>query len=669
MNENWKNFIQKYGSIHFAKEAFEELCAEILDIHFPGRNVINSNNLDKEKSNKRLVIFLAKFYTENISNSRKSQIRKEFSKLINLKNSKQLEIFSWVLCIPYQPNEEEMKWWLSWSEKQRKENIISLELFDGDFIIEKAKKYGLYDKWFLKAESQETEKTIDEQSEEIISITPIPDKEENKQEDSHKQKDNNNPDKEEIPPTQTTAQQNNKNENTAKEQKTQYIQFDYQLIYQTLKQEYKRIIKLAENLPAEKKELLIKQHSSKNCFDLFNEDEKEIKNQNVLKLFYKAKSNEVNKIWDKALFYYEKIVTDPSYQKSLKLKVSEIIKSLKKVQNYSIASIYELQGDIKKLSGNEKEAVDDYQKAFELTKNDNQYAKKHYEHLADLHLKEERYEEAIKNYKLIPNYKKNKELENKRKKAEHLHKAEKHLRFFPFISMSHLKRAYKISPDDETYKKYQKASNRSIMAVSIILILLISAIFITTQIPQYNKILKNISEQKVKKQKSKDALEIAEHKADEILKNYSIEKIYLLDTALSLYKYVNKIKPSPEINNKIKQVQNIKQNYIDQAQINIKTHPELYFVPLRSFSEGVQLFKYIYDPKNPSKGKYGYVDNNKNIIIPPIYDFNSKIQYDGKENFHNGKAIVCLKTKNKEIFLQIDKKNNIIKKYDVSVFF
>lgn len=666
MNENWKIFIQKYGSVHLAKDAFEELCTEIIDIHFPGRNVINSNNLKKEKYNGRLVIFLSKFYLENISNSRKSQIRKEFSKFIDLKKSKKLEVYSWVVCIPHQPNEEEMKWWLSWREKQSKENIITLELFDGDFIIEKAKKYGLYDKWFLKAIPQDSTEIIEDESDEIISMTPISDSEE----DSEKQKNDKNLIEEKNIEFEATNQHNNKKENSNKEEIIQHIKLDYQLIYESLKEDYSQIIKLAEELTEEKQELLINLHSSRNCFNLFKENDEEIKNRNVLRLFYSARSNEVNKIWDKALFYYEKVVTDSNYQEALKLKVSEIIKSLKKVQNYSQASIYELEGDLKKVSGDEKEALESYQKAFELIKNNKAYAKKYYEQLADLHSQEGRYEEAIKNYDLAKKQKKSEKIENKRKRAEHLLKGERNLRFFPFISLFQFKKAYKISPDDETYKKYQKSSNRSIIGISIILILLISAIFITFKIPQYRKVFNNISVQKnINNPKNNDVLEIAEDRADKILKNYSIEKIYLLDTAISLYQYVNERKPSPKIANKIQRAENLKHNYIEQAEKNIKTHPEIYFVPLRSFSEGVQLFKYVYDPTDPSKGKYGYVNNNKNIIIPPIYDFNSKIQYDGKENFHKGKAIVCLKTEKKEIFLQIDKKNNIIKKYDVSVFF
>ncbi|MEA3451012.1 MAG: hypothetical protein U9Q83_03815, partial [Bacteroidota bacterium] len=112
---------------------------------------------------------------------------------------------------------------------------------------------------------------------------------------------------------------------------------------------------------------------------------------------------------------------------------------------------------------------------------------------------------------------------------------------------------------------------------------------------------------------------------------------------------------------KLKNAQKYKNNYIQTAQANILTQKDKYFVSLRRPSEGLQLFKYIYDQDNKRFGKYGYVDTFMTIVIPPIYDFDYNTMYKGSENFSLGKALVCLKLSNNDtIYMKINKSNKVV---------
>ena len=104
-----------------------------------------------------------------------------------------------------------------------------------------------------------------------------------------------------------------------------------------------------------------------------------------------------------------------------------------------------------------------------------------------------------------------------------------------------------------------------------------------------------------------------------------------------------------------------KNDMVTQMQRNITNDSATYFLSMRRPTEGLRLFKYKYDPRNPEKGKFGFVDTLGNIVIPPFYDFNYKTMDEQGETFFNGKARVCLEVAPYDtVYFYIDQRGNKI---------
>ncbi len=770
MNDNWTLFIKKYKNIYFTKDAFEDLCKEFLDVHYTGKNILSNHELEKAKTGKLYVIFLAKWFTENLSNSRKSQIRKEFAKFLEIKKQKNLKIYRWVVCLPHTLDNEEMKWWLNWREKQYKENGVNIDLFDGDFIVENAKRYDLFDKWFLEENQTEKEnkKTIDKQEEnndiEIEIIAPLTDDETEKNElkqeenentetntkltdtpltndeteknelkqeekedtetntkltDTHltdneteknelKQEENENTETNtKLTDTHLTDDETEKKEETtvktSKTKQTQLIQkIDYgkkieelPFKYDDLKKQYLKIkAEHLDKLSNKEKKALQELNPDQNYYKIFDDENYKIEDKDK-RLFFNASAAKVHKDYDKALFLFEHIKNKKHYTKNLINKNKQIYEEIKDLQKKLQALLYELEGDIyqvkamtekqkdddeidrKKIEQYYEKAAEKYEQAYKIYSKDKTFNAKYFEFVGDLKLDKEEYAEAYKFFDKALEYKKTQELKIKKEYADKLKKAQKADKkpFFylytPIVAWWKYSKALKIfdkklnKKQDKNYKKdhikkveakYQKTFSESITIISSLILILL--LFITFK----DNLLQaaNTSKEKDTKAMIKNADKIIYTIANQ--KNY--DNIHLIDTAIVLYSTVLKTHPYDTIIKKnLILAKKIKENYIATAQKNINAKPSIYFMPMRSPSEGLQLFKYIYDPNHPSKGKYGYVDKNRKIVIPPFYDFDPNKMYDGKENFHNGKAIVMLKTSNgKKIFLLIDKHNKLIKK-------
>lgn len=103
-------------------------------------------------------------------------------------------------------------------------------------------------------------------------------------------------------------------------------------------------------------------------------------------------------------------------------------------------------------------------------------------------------------------------------------------------------------------------------------------------------------------------------------------------------------------------------NYLNQVQRNIRVDSASYFLSMRRPTEGLRLFKYIYDPSDRSKGKFGFVDTLGNVIIAPMFDFNYGRMNENGETFYNGRAKVCLKVAEYDtVYFYIDQRGNEIK--------
>ena len=151
-------------------------------------------------------------------------------------------------------------------------------------------------------------------------------------------------------------------------------------------------------------------------------------------------------------------------------------------------------------------------------------------------------------------------------------------------------------------------------------------------------------------------------KGNYYLQNITPETPHYIDSAAECFsraiRYQN---TDTAAQNALRIAENCRRQYIDQVQHDISTDSAQYFLRMRRPTEGLTLFKYTYDQNDTTKGKFGYVDTNMRVVIPPYYDFNyCKMDQTG-ETFRNGRAKVCLKVAdNDTVYFFIDRQGNPI---------
>ncbi len=723
MSKIWDTFTEIHGGTYLARDAFEEFCSEILKKHYPGKAVVLNKDY-KEKTEKKInVIYESKYFTDKLDDSRKGQIRKSFKDFVNRKNKIKQKVFVWVLCIPYVLNDDEMKWWVSWNEKMRDKYSVNIEIFDSDHCIELAKKYDLYNKWFKNV----TEQNNDEKDENLIKKENKNIENENsvtfelldtgkkiqKTEEKEKKKAPSAPKKEkkeqEIEKTRKTEKKPEKETIKLDADKDKKFKFAQKLSdnffkYNYFLKEFKRIKKVADNLKDEDQKKLKKINSHKNWRQLFKKVDTE--NLDTLKLFYKAKSNEVHKNFPIATFIYEKILKKHDYKTLLRFKIDDLEKSLKKCQDQTQALLYELEGDLHFVRENSPKSVAFYEKAYKIyrkldrnilrNEKSKNVAKKYFETLAKNQLKNDLPEKAVQNFEKALKYdKSDQELSRKKNYAKYLAKGKKFFNivilkpFNIFLSPLAYNKALKYEKDKSTKEKFNRSIRRFYYAISFVAILIIVAFFtikfalLPTEKQNKKNIVQTTNSLNYDVLKPLSPAEVAVFEGNQILENITYHNIHLIDTAIAAYKRAlnynskkisvngKKVVYTPNIKSKIdtlaykkfNKAKKYRKSYISNVQSNILKDSAQYFIGMRRFSEGLKLFKYIYDPSNPQKGKYGFVDSSMNIIIPPFYDFNYKRMFSGTENFNNGIALVCLISSDKDTnYFYIDTKNRRVNK-------
>ena len=157
-------------------------------------------------------------------------------------------------------------------------------------------------------------------------------------------------------------------------------------------------------------------------------------------------------------------------------------------------------------------------------------------------------------------------------------------------------------------------------------------------------------------------LELCLYKGDRYMEMLSPETPHYIDSAIYYYNRAIRHDNTDTIAKPRYNMAMIRKNdMITRMQQNINNDSATYFLSMRRPTEGLRLFKYKYDPNNPEKGKFGFVDTLGNIVIPPFFDFNYK-KMDGKgETFYNGRAKVCLEVAPYDtVYFYIDKRGNKI---------
>ena len=157
-------------------------------------------------------------------------------------------------------------------------------------------------------------------------------------------------------------------------------------------------------------------------------------------------------------------------------------------------------------------------------------------------------------------------------------------------------------------------------------------------------------------------LELNISKGDYYMSMVSDDKPHYIDSAIYAYHRAIRFDNTDTIAKPLYNRAMIRKNdMVTQMQRNITNDSATYFLSMRRPTEGLRLFKYKYDPRNPEKGKFGFVDTLGNIVIPPFYDFNYKTMDEQGETFFNGKAKVCLEVAPYDtVYFYIDQRGNKI---------
>ena len=225
----------------------------------------------------------------------------------------------------------------------------------------------------------------------------------------------------------------------------------------------------------------------------------------------------------------------------------------------------------------------------------------------------------------------------------------------PLISPFYLYKASSLNIENDDLKPNPKKAKITVALTSVLfLVIIVSAGFGIFSLIQ-NSLMKW-------PKKALTGFEYEMDKGNTYLSLITPSTVQYYDSAIISFRKALKYEPAnAEAASKMLKLQEEKNNYVKLAQENIKTDSARFFVSLRRPTEGLRLFKYKYEPENSHKGKYGYVDANMNIVVPPLFDFSYKKLNMNGEVFTDGKAKVCLVVNKKDtLFFTIDKTGEIL---------
>jgi len=693
MEKIWYEFRKKYDGEQSTRDAFNLLCIDLLERHFPGKIIEStsqiSENISTEKSR---VLYQTKYFLEDLSNSRKGQIRKAFNDSIIAHNPKEHPLFAWVLCVPMDFNDDESLWWYNWKAKMTEEYQVNIQLFDGEFIKELLDKYGLFEKWFGSLNNQNNTENI-ETEKKLSSIIDINDGLFELEDENISDENTNNEDIEFVIERKTEEQiteeevaEIEKSENISEnielseveKQHLEAVNIEQNEISETnsdeneepetdklfsfnkLKKQNNKILKsldsLDENQKSEHEIIFKKNKFPKERFDF---ETIETEGVSTADLVFKARQFKINELYEKALFVYEKIRERDDIKETANEEVEQGQDLCEKMIIYRNKIS---EGDIYFAKSDYLNALHSYEVAYFIDDKRKEIIKKYNFAFAEALVESRNYEFAILKYeealKAEPN---NQTLQDKRAFARLMHTGNKVFKKAPASFLNPLvapffyfqARNFDKKNADLNFKI--KTVRKNLLYTLVAFMLLVVFILLIQTIPPVKREIVMTQANKIT-----SMYEFQMQKGDYYLNNYIEEKVHYLDSAIYSYKNAIRFKPEDSIAPvKVEEAKKLKEEYIKRAQELIFLDSAAYFVSMRDPSEGLRLFKYLFEPYNKSKGKFGYVDEDMNIVVPPIFDFNYKKMLNAGEKFKDGRAFVCLKVNdNDTLYFYIDKSSN-----------
>ncbi len=174
MNRDWSDFKALNGNIEGTRTAFEKACERIYRKKYEGERVdaVRVKNGDGgidvfigEIGVEPITVIQCKFFLEKFGESQKGQIRESFKTAIE---SNKYKLKEWILCLPWQFDMKENRWWSKWKDKQIEKHDKDksfIKLISGNALIDLSKELGLYNDIFKIEDSKkiaETRKIVGE---------------------------------------------------------------------------------------------------------------------------------------------------------------------------------------------------------------------------------------------------------------------------------------------------------------------------------------------------------------------------------------------------------------------------------------------------------------------------------------------------------------------------
>ena len=692
MQHTWDEFRKQYENEQTARTNFCDLCEDLMRKKYPDHNIFKSDlisefNTEKvDQNGKESVIYLPKYFTDGVSNSRKGQIRKSLND--NLPFIKTNEIKKWVLFVPSKLTSEESSWWENWTTRISRENNIDLIIYDSKAIFNMLNDFKIIGKWF----HSEHEYVSDVNSDDTLDFDFDFDAAADAAIETVSQP-------EPKPETRTTTTTTTTTTITTQTTKTIAAA---PLIAQAVQNAAPKIMSVAasaatdatevknsdepkiEDLPNtfkfkqlfEELELLHKTNLTEEQRKIFDQRREDSKVANYLNDFefgdlsstsesdlkYKGDAHAAKGQYSRSLYIYEYIQYKNLLSDDRKNELNTDIQD----SCDNLQFMYKMmKGDLLFATREYINAYEEYEEAAALKDGENAEANsKKFEAQGEALMEVGDFANAAASFKTALNYNvADDNLKNRYEIAKSLDNGtnyfkSKWLRWLNiFIAPIAYWKAQHKDPsirENAHAKKLRKKAWWGLATV-ILILLAVAAIFLIGRYLASKAVQPEIETQQIQ---TPHDLQI--QLGDYYMNNFSNENPHYIDSAITAYKRAIRYdNTDTAAERKYRNAENRRMAYINEVQNNISNDTS-YFLSMRRPTEGLWLFKYRYDPNDRTKGKFGYVDTTGKVVIAPMFDFNYRKMEGIGETFCNGRALVCLKVGQDTIYFHIDNRGNKI---------
>jgi len=687
MNHTWEEFKEAYNNEQEARFGFCDLCDQIMTLQYPEYSIVRSQDIlendieaDPEDKGKKQILYLPKFFLDHVSNSRKGQIRKSFNENLPYMNNNGVK--EWVLFLPKALSDEEKSWWQNWTTRVIQENKVTPVLYDSQAIFALLRKFKITGEYFKEEQDSNQTQIMDFYVEEVKQEIKEEVKEEVKQEVKEEVKEDVSQVKEEV--KQEIVEQikeeikqaasNNITEDSSKSQEGKEENSQEESNEKPL---FGNFLSSMGHLFVDEKEEVFDNQITKDFYKRFHDlDEKQkelteeqfkifterrqassvtnyiydyridnIADISIEDLLYKARVICSNEQFERALYIYQYIADKNICPKDNEQELLDGIRECNDRLEYKYNMIL---GDFLFSTRDFINASEKFGKACKLVNVNYEAVTKMNESYGEALMDVGEFKGAWNKFEEALNTDSaNQQIIERRDLAKYLEKGA-HYFDSPWLSWLNVFIApfyYLKARNLDTQNKDLKTKGEKLRKKALggfILILCILALLIL--IPLLCKFVWNkVKVDEVETVSSLTPFDIQMRKGQYYRDNVTFEKIHYIDSAINCFKRAQRYM-NTDTTAEIKYNEAIvyKEKYKQKVQNDISNDSATYFLSMRKPTEGLRLFKYMYDSNDNTKGKFGYCDTLGNVVIVPIYDFNYKTMDQTGETFKDGKAKVCL---------------------------